>query len=308
MESELKRDTVLFNKKVEQRTATEQEEKTLVDRWASFDKKTNESVILRDALIKLQNEKRYGILKGNGLFDKTANAFKTGFSNIGSSDKRVKKLGKMFKSGNTKISDIPMPIGHVLKPIAGDAFDAPEPTKRSISGSGITDKQRFILNHDDNEGIQPSIKYIRFGKYYINKHLLDNNKLSFRSASGYGVPALPSYRMSKGFGMVIRRLIGGSSPSHEELNSLTDEEKTYLAKVSRLSKISDKIALDTPSKDNEEKDIHRFNVLKGEIMAGNDGKAVIKEFKILALKLANNNILPKKQINEILQDLLAMGY
>jgi uncharacterized protein YukE len=250
--------------------------------------------------------------RGKGLTNKPTtkigDAFKTGFSNFGSSDKRVKKLGRMFKSGNTKISDIPMPIGHVLKPIAGDAFDAPAPTVKTISGSGLTAKQKFAIDRDPEQGIQPSIKYVRFGKYYVNKHLLDNDRLSFRSATGNGVPALPSYRMSKGFGMIIRRLIGGSNPSHEEINALTPEEKAYLAKVSRMSKITDKIALDTPSKDSEEKDIHRFNVLKGEIMAGNDGKVVIKEFKILALKLANNNILPKKQINEILQDLLAMGY
>ena len=43
-------------------------------------------------------------------------------------------------------------------------------------------------------------------------------------------------------------------------------------------------------------------------MAGNDSKDVIKEFKVLAFKLSRNNIIPRRQINEVLEDLLAMGY
>ena len=57
-----------------------------------------------------------------------------------------------------------------------------------------------------------------------------------------------------------------------------------------------------------EKEIHQFEVLKGEIMSGNDSKALIKKFKILILKLANKGSLGKKEANDVLYTLLSLGY
>ena len=51
-----------------------------------------------------------------------------------------------------------------------------------------------------------------------------------------------------------------------------------------------------------------FEVMKGEIMAGNDNKDMIKKFKILILKLSNSQLLPKSQVREILVDLASMGF
>jgi len=181
-------------------------------------------------------------------------------------------------------------------------------SNRKIKGSGLDKKEKFKSQIDQTRGIKPEARYIQFGKYYVNKYLLDDNVLSLRTGTGVQIKNFPAYRMSGKLSNVLRRMIGGSNPSYEELNGLTEEEKNYLYRVSKASKILDKVSIPTPSKDQEEKDIHRFNVLKGEIMAGNDGAQVIKEFKVLALKLSKNNIIPKRQINEVLEDLLAMGY
>jgi len=60
--------------------------------------------------------------------------------------------------------------------------------------------------------------------------------------------------------------------------------------------------------DKEQQDNHRFEVLKGEINAGNDNKEMIKEFKLLLLKFIHKNKLPRRQAQEILIDLVALGY
>ena len=58
----------------------------------------------------------------------------------------------------------------------------------------------------------------------------------------------------------------------------------------------------------EEKDIHLFNVMKGEIMAGNNSKELITKFKNLLNKLSRTNVLPKSQVREILEELLELGF
>ncbi len=47
--------------------------------------------------------------------------------------------------------------------------------------------------------------------------------------------------------------------------------------------------------------INRFNIVKGEIMIGNDNKDLLKELKILVLKMVDNNIIDFRQINKLLQ-------
>ena len=64
----------------------------------------------------------------------------------------------------------------------------------------------------------------------------------------------------------------------------------------------------TPNKTEEQKDINRFMILKGELSSGNDNSNLIKEFKILVMKLKNNGLLPKKQATDILCELATLGY
>jgi len=92
------------------------------------------------------------------------------------------------------------------------------------------------------------------------------------------------------------------------MNELTDEEKDYLFKVSKRAQISDKLSIPTPSKDAQDKDMNSFEVMKGEIMSGNDSTELIKKFKILLLKLSKSGVLPKREVGEIMQELIELGY
>lgn len=225
-------------------------------------------------------------------------------------DMREARIKRLVKPSSRDIMDYENDekIPEDLDSLRESKTDDTKPRGKGIRGCGLTKQEKFNKQIQEGMGIEPTPKFIKFGKYYLNQHLLNDNIFSLRSGRGIQVNNLPSYKMSKDLSQIVRKMIGGSNPSYEELNKLSESEKQYLYKVSKASKILDKVAIPTPSKDQEEKDIHRFNVLKGEIMAGNDSKDVIKEFKVLALKLSRNNIIPRRQINEVLEDLLAMGY
>jgi hypothetical protein len=160
---------------------------------------------------------------------------------------------------------------------------------------------------DTSQGIQPSPSYIRFGKYLINTKKLNNNIISLRRDKGSSIKTIPARMISPHLGSIMKKIIGGGMPSYDDLNRLTDDEKQYLHKVTQESDIFDKLSIPTPSKDKEEQDAHQFNVLKGEIMAGNNSKEVISKFKLLVLKLSKQGILPKNQVQEILEELLELG-
>jgi len=172
-------------------------------------------------------------------------------------------------------------------------------------GSGIA----FKDNIDYAKGIQPAKKYHPFGKYFVNSHKLNNgNVLSIKSKSGTNIREYPSRTVSPHLGHVIKTIIGGGVPSWNDMSKLTEDEKDYLYKVSKRAEFADKITIPTPSKDKMEKDIHEFEVCKGEIMAGNDSKELIKKFKLLIIKLSKNGTIPKREATEVMQELLELGY
>ena len=48
--------------------------------------------------------------------------------------------------------------------------------------------------------------------------------------------------------------------------------------------------------------------MRGEIMSGNDNKELIKKFKLLIIKLSRRGSLPKKEVSDILSELIELGY
>jgi hypothetical protein len=54
--------------------------------------------------------------------------------------------------------------------------------------------------------------------------------------------------------------------------------------------------------------MNRFQILKGQVLAGNDNKELIKEFKVMLLKFIHNGKVPRGQGMDIICDLMAMGY
>lgn len=61
------------------------------------------------------------------------------------------------------------------------------------------------------------------------------------------------------------------------------------------AEILDKLSIPSPSKDQEDKDIHDFQVMKGEILSGNDNKDLIKKFKIHMSKWSGQEVYQRKK-------------
>jgi hypothetical protein len=173
-------------------------------------------------------------------------------------------------------------------------------------GSGIV--KPLSERIDNTKGIKQGHTHVPFGKYIINKNRLDDDIFSFKHTKGYGVKGYPSKKISKNLSNIIKTIIGGGVPKFNELSNLSDDEKNYLHTVSSKAGIMDKLSVPTPSKDTMEQDIHQFNVMKGEILAGNDSSILIKKFKLLLLKLSKNGSLPKRECQEIMEDLIQLGY
>ena len=58
----------------------------------------------------------------------------------------------------------------------------------------------------------------------------------------------------------------------------------------------------------DDKDLHRFHILKGTVLAGNNSKEVVDELKVLIVKMMNEDRISRKEGQTILTDLVTLGY
>ena len=150
--------------------------------------------------------------------------------------------------------------------------------------------------------------YSPFGDSEINHKNLENNILTLRRKSKTNYMDLPSKHISKHMKNIIHNIVGGKIANFEDMHNLTDEERNYLSKVVKKSNLQDRLSVPAPSKDQADKDNHQWEVMRGEIMAGNDSHELVKKFKILTMKLTRQGLLPKNEVMDLFQDLIDLGY
>lgn len=186
--------------------------------------------------------------------------------------------------------------------------------KRITFGCGLARAMKPTMmvkpdNIDLDKGIKKEPSYIPIGKYVVNKHKLRDNMLLMRTVKGGQIAELPQMSISPKLGKMLNNIINGRGfPSHDELSGLEDSDKDIMYKVFKMSKAEGIDAIPRPNKTKDEAEFNRFTILKGQIIAGNNSKELIKEFKGLLIKLIHGGKILRKEGHDILLDLAALGY
>lgn len=161
---------------------------------------------------------------------------------------------------------------------------------------------------DFQKAVPQDKKFIPFGRFVINKNRLDKGVLAIKRPSGSVISQFPSQRISPKVQKILTNIIGGSLHSFEDYSDLDEDEKAYLYRLSEVSNIDSRLRLPAPKLNKNEEDTNRFEILKGQILAGNDNPSMVKEFKLLILKLSRNKLLPSGQTKDLLMTLAELGY
>ena len=106
----------------------------------------------------------------------------------------------------------------------------------------------------------------------------------------------------------MKRILENRMPDEYDFKEMDLEDQHFLHALAKDAKINERLNIPTPERTKDDEMLNRFEILKGMLMAGNDGSEVIKEFKTLLVKLSNDGRLKKADAREILLDLAAMGH
>ena len=163
-------------------------------------------------------------------------------------------------------------------------------------------------NIDFSKGINAEPAYVPFGTHLLNKHKLKDNIVMMRTKKGGAITNLPTQRVNGKLARVLHTICGGGIPQFESVMDLADDDKALLHRITKTSKVSDRLSVPNPNKSKMEEEDNRFNILRGEVSIGNDAPSVIKEFKVLLLKFMREGRVPMGQGKAIMEELLLLGY
>jgi hypothetical protein len=183
------------------------------------------------------------------------------------------------------------------------------PRTRSVQGKGLRRSDHLLpTDVDRTAGIPPAARFMPMGKLIINRNKLAEGIISVKTSGGGFVKEFKSKKVSHNLANVIRKITGGSVLGYSDFDKMSQPEKDYLHSLSKRASILDKIDIPAPRIDNDERDIRQFEIMKGEMMAGNNNEQMIRKFKQMIVKLLDKGILPKGEGRDILVELTKAGF
>ena len=165
-----------------------------------------------------------------------------------------------------------------------------KPGRRLIFGKGLT--------------LQREEKYVPFGKFIINQHLLMDNVLQIKYPSMGRVliePINKNLQISENAKEFLKDFIENKRANKRKFDKLTADEKSFMMNLIKASKLNDFFKI-KPSKYEEED--KKYQVLLGQIRAGNNNPDLIRQLTLLLTKFIEEGRIDRTEGKEIVQQLL----
>ena len=163
-------------------------------------------------------------------------------------------------------------------------------------------KEEFYIG----EGIstKPSERYVKFGNLLLHKTMLNrHNRLSVKYPCLAHMKEFPSQIVSDKFADLIRGVLEGVPLNQKKLNDLSEREKILFYNLCKRARIDEQLGLLNYKEEALNKELDRFELVRGMVLAGNNSPEILKELGTLVLKFMNTGTMAKDQGNQILLEI-----
>jgi hypothetical protein len=157
---------------------------------------------------------------------------------------------------------------------------------------------------DDKTTINRSKDIQVFGDKRVSITDLKRNKFMLYSRSLHRITEHPAVVVTNVVRNILLDYILKKQWHIADYNRLDEKDKKQLNDILQLCGVDYELGVDTM--DQSAKDIQRFELLKGEMVAGNDSKEIIRELQLIVLRLVANRRIPRARANEIMFELVSL--
>ena len=183
-------------------------------------------------------------------------------------------------------------------------------TDDDARGSGLTVlvKQKTVKIRGRTvvgRGIEPvkEEKYQQFGRYLLHVPSLKKGILNLKYPSLASIPSLPQRILSQDLSDFIQEVISNGEMNQKLFDKLSETDRNLFAKVAQQSLISDKLGLKNSVGEDDRELLKRFELVRGEVIAGNNSTEILKELKGLTLQLLADGRISKSIGHTLLYEL-----
>ena len=149
--------------------------------------------------------------------------------------------------------------------------------------------------------------HIEFGKHLLHASNLKKGVLSVHHKGGGRVASIPVQNITEDLKDFIIHLLNGHTAGSEAtvryFSRLPMKDQKLFEKMATGAGIFHHLGLKTPQGDDDKKNLERFEVLRGEYMAGNNSNDLIKELRKLVILFMDEGRLTKSQGREFLMNI-----
>lgn len=140
-------------------------------------------------------------------------------------------------------------------------------------------------------------RYDQFGCYLIHVPSLSKNRLNIKFPSLASHPKIPQRIVSDELVALITKILETGQMNAPLYAALPQQDKDFFDNLAHMCKIGGKLGI---AKKENNADMQRFQIVRGEILSGNDAPQLIKELKHLTLKLVTEGKIPKRSAHDLL--------
>jgi hypothetical protein len=146
--------------------------------------------------------------------------------------------------------------------------------------------------------------YREFGKYRIHiPNLVEKNIANFKYPSLAVIQSIKPLLITDDYKEFLIDVLKNGNINERHYKSLQPDERKHFERVSSGAGLIHKFKLTLNNEEEDIKDADRFNVLRGEYLAGNNNENMIKELRKLIVKFLNNGRISKNEGMNLLMEL-----
>ena len=157
------------------------------------------------------------------------------------------------------------------------------------------------------ENYEETDRFREFGKYMLHMPSLRKCYIYICYNSGMKINHIPRRLVSTDFVKMIEDCMEEGTLDKTLFNKLNEEEQDFFRVVAKKCEFDKSVGLGIHRTEGEKKLMDRFELLKGEIVAGNNAPEVMKELKSFVLKFMNDGTLNRQQGNQLLYEIAVLG-
>lgn len=202
---------------------------------------------------------------------------------------------------HTNIRDIFVAkFGRGIKPMMGQGVA----DKYRYLGMGVKPIQKQRVMVGKGIAVKETPSYKQYGKYAIHIPQLEQQDiLNVKYKSLGQVPKFKPIPVSDIFRDFLLDLLENGKPNQRVYLQIAPEERKVFEEMSIGAGVWNGLGLKRTTTSNDEEEAKRFELLKGEYLAGNNNTKVISELRRLVVKMMSDGRIRKNQGLELLMEL-----